>query len=201
MVANDSAFVIGRRGVRDAMNDFAIALENRAQFAYERHQLQHALADDRRRLLVRREILDSLQRSQPRNFAQLRVERENLASAWLGLGWHYLVAGIADTAVLANRQVPRFDGTNDYWIPNELNALLITGRIAEADSVFRRHARAQVERPRVPFPCAVLRDLEVTLIPRGAARAEHVTQAEELFRKHSPISPAECSHRKSPRTP
>ncbi|MGH7561861.1 MAG: hypothetical protein ACRENB_12680, partial [Gemmatimonadales bacterium] len=156
-----------------------------------------ALTQTRTRVRIRRALVDS---------ARVRREnqtpaRENLANAYVSLGWYELFTGAADSALVHSRLVLTLDSTETYAIPNHANALLLLDRGDELEAIFARYGRATVELPRVPFVCAVVRDLERQLIPRGAARPEHLARAEDLARRHSTVPLTECPHRKQRPTP
>jgi len=185
----DSAMIVNRRGpegpvasdmedvIRD--DDRVIGKRIAADTAGQTHERQVALmraGEERRRPL--RETQVWLRR---RSLDRLRDQsaRDSLAISLSNLSWTDLLTDRPEQAADAARESASINPQETWELPNWFNAVLLSGNDEQAAALFRQNVTRLVEDPKVPFPCAVLRDIR-ELARRGIATERHVGVVEGL---------------------
>jgi tetratricopeptide (TPR) repeat protein len=185
----DSAMIVHGRGpegpvasemedvIRD--NDRVIGKRIATDTAGKIHEQQIALmraGEERRRPL--RETQVWLRR---RSLDRLRDQsaRDSLSISLSNLSWTYLLTDRPEQAVDAARESASINPRETWELPNWFNAVLLSGNDEQAAALFHQNVARLVEDPKVPFPCAVLRDIR-ELARRGIATERHVRVVEGL---------------------
>jgi hypothetical protein len=105
--------------------------------------------------------------------------RDSLAISLSNLSWTDLLTDRPEQAADAARESASINPQETWELPNWFNAVLLSGNDEQAAALFRQNVTRLVEDPKVPFPCAVLRDIR-ELARRGIATERHVGVVEGL---------------------